>query len=69
MQDQQAYNRVLIEAFRTNRGKTAGLFAARPLLLLTTIGAKSGQAPTSPLMYIPDGDQLLSQKKPFSAWC
>jgi deazaflavin-dependent oxidoreductase (nitroreductase family) len=40
-------------------GKTAGPFADRPLLLLTTIGAKSGQARTSPLMYIPDGNQLL----------
>ncbi len=59
MQDQQAYNQERIEAFRANRGKTAGPFADRPLLLLTTIGAKSGQARTSPLMYIPDGNQLL----------
>jgi deazaflavin-dependent oxidoreductase (nitroreductase family) len=59
MPDQHAYNRELIEAFRANRGKTDGPFAARPLLLLTTIGAKSGLPRTSPLMYIPDGDQLL----------
>jgi deazaflavin-dependent oxidoreductase (nitroreductase family) len=59
MPDQNAYNLQLIEAFRANRGKTDGPFAARPLLLLTTIGARSGQARTSPLMYIPDGDQLL----------
>ena len=59
MPDQNAYNLHLIKEFRANRGKTEGPFAARPLLLLTTIGAKSGQARTSPLMYIPDGDQLL----------
>ena len=67
MQDQHAYNRELIEAFRANRGKTDGPFAARPLLLLTTIGAKSGQARTSPLMYIPDGDHLLVLASNFGA--
>jgi deazaflavin-dependent oxidoreductase (nitroreductase family) len=30
-----------------------------PTLLLTTIGAKSGQPRTSPLLYCRDGDQLL----------
>ena len=67
MQDQHAYNLQLIEAFRANRGKIDGPFAARPLLLLTTIGAKSGQARTSPLMSIPDGDQLLVLASNFGA--
>ena len=52
MQDQHAYNRQRIEAFRANEGKPGGPLVARPLLLLTTTGAKSGQARTSPLMYI-----------------
>jgi deazaflavin-dependent oxidoreductase (nitroreductase family) len=59
MPDQNTYNLQIIEAFRANRGKTDGPFAASPLLLLTTIGARSGLPRTSPLMYIPDGDQLL----------
>jgi deazaflavin-dependent oxidoreductase (nitroreductase family) len=59
MQGQIAYNRQLIEAFRANRGKSDEPSEARPLILLTTTGAKSGQARTSPLMYIPDGDRLL----------
>jgi deazaflavin-dependent oxidoreductase (nitroreductase family) len=33
--------------------------ASRPLLLLTTRGAKSGQPRTTPMMYIRDGDRLL----------
>ncbi len=53
------HNRQLIEAFRANRGKTDGPFAGRPLLLLTTTGARSGQPRTSPMMYIPDGNRLL----------
>jgi deazaflavin-dependent oxidoreductase (nitroreductase family) len=59
MQNQRPDNRQLIEAFRANRGKPDGPFATSPLLLLTTIGAKSGQARTSPLLSIPDGDRLL----------
>lgn len=59
MQDQKAYDLRLIEEFRVNRGKPGGPFADRPLLLLTTTGAKSGQARTKPMMYILDGERLL----------
>ncbi|SHN47450.1 nitroreductase family deazaflavin-dependent oxidoreductase [Cryptosporangium aurantiacum] len=54
--DVGAYNRELIRKFRESRGAAMG---DRPLLLLTTVGARSGQARTSPMMYIPDGDRLL----------
>src|SRR5579864_1046779 len=59
MTDQNAYNRQLIEEFRANRGKSDTPMAGRPLLLLTTTGAKSGQLRTTPMMYIRDGDRLL----------
>jgi len=59
MTDQQNYNHQLIEEFRANRHKTGGPFEGRPLLLLTTIGAKSGKRHTTPMMYIPDGERLL----------
>ncbi|MEO7910673.1 MAG: nitroreductase family deazaflavin-dependent oxidoreductase [Roseiflexaceae bacterium] len=57
MSDQKEYNRKLIEDFRANRGD--GPFAGRPLLLLTTSGAKSNQPRTTPMMYVPDGERLL----------
>jgi deazaflavin-dependent oxidoreductase (nitroreductase family) len=57
--DQHEYNRQLIEQFRAQRGQSDGPMAGRPLLLLTTTGARSGQARTTPMMYIPDGDRLL----------
>src|SRR5579883_1415658 len=57
--DQKAYNRQLIEEFRAHRGELGGPFKDRPLLLLTTTGAKSGQPYTTPMMYIRDGDRLL----------
>ena len=52
------YNRQLIEEFRANRSKFEGP-GSRPLLLLTTTGAKSGQRHTTPMMYIPNGDRLI----------
>lgn len=59
MADQDDYNRKLIEEFRASRGKADDPFAGRPLLLLTTTGARSGLRRTTPLMYIREGDRLL----------
>ena len=59
MSNQNEYNRKLIEDFRASRGVSDDRFADRPLLLLTTTGARSGLRRTTPLMYVPDGDRLL----------
>ena len=53
------YNRQLIEEFRASRGQSGGPMPGRPLVLLTTTGAKSGRSHTAPMMYIRDGDRLL----------
>jgi deazaflavin-dependent oxidoreductase (nitroreductase family) len=53
--DVKAYNRQLIDEFRA-AGRVLG---ERPLLLMTTTGARSGKPHTTPLMYVPDGDRLL----------
>ena len=59
MPDMNDWNRQTIEAFRANGGKVGGMWEGRPLLLLTTTGAKSGQRRTNPMMYLRDGDRLL----------
>ncbi|CAN5870993.1 nitroreductase family deazaflavin-dependent oxidoreductase [soil metagenome] len=59
MTEQKAYNRKLIEEFRAARGTVEGPLAGRPLLLLTTVGAKSGESRTTPMMYVRDGARLL----------
>jgi deazaflavin-dependent oxidoreductase (nitroreductase family) len=59
MTDHSDYNRKLIEEFRANREKLGDPFPGRPLLLLTTTGAKSGLPRTSPMMFVKDGDRLL----------
>lgn len=52
-------NRMIIEEFRSNGGKAGGTFEGRPLLLITTTGAKSGKQRTNPLMYLQDGDRYV----------
>ena len=54
--DHLASNRRLIEEFRADGGKSMG---DRPLLLLTTVGRRSGKPHTSPMMYVEDADRLL----------
>ena len=58
-QERNDFNQKVISEFRANQGKVGGQFANRPLLLLTTTGAKSGRALTRPLAYTRDGDRLV----------
>lgn len=59
MIDQKAYNSQLVEQFRASREKDPVPMNGRPLLLLTTVGAKTGHRHTAPMMVIPDGDRFL----------
>ena len=59
MTDLNEFNRTLIEEFRANGGKVTGMFERSPLVILTTTGAKSGQARTFPVVYTRDGDRLV----------
>lgn len=47
------WNRSITEEFRGNDGKVGGPFADIPILLLHTVGAKSGQKRLNPLAYQP----------------
>jgi deazaflavin-dependent oxidoreductase (nitroreductase family) len=53
------WNTAIIEEFRANGGKVGGRFAGGDLLLLTTRGARTGNAHTTPLAYIADGDRMV----------
>ena len=53
------YNQKIIDEFRANAGRVGGTFEGGRLLLLTTVGARSGGRHTSPLGYLPDGDRVL----------
>jgi deazaflavin-dependent oxidoreductase (nitroreductase family) len=59
MRDMHDWNRRTIEEFRANRGQVGGVWEGRPLLVLTTTGAKTGQPRTTPMMYLREGDRLF----------
>lgn len=54
------FNRAIVEEFRANGGKVGGPFEGGTLLLLHTVGAKSGQQRLSPLAYLTlDGKMII----------
>jgi deazaflavin-dependent oxidoreductase (nitroreductase family) len=55
MSDLNERNRKIIDEFRANGGKVGGNFEGKTLLLLHTLGAKSGQARINPVACIKDG--------------
>jgi deazaflavin-dependent oxidoreductase (nitroreductase family) len=59
MSNQNERNMVIIQEFRANGGKVGGPFAGKSLLILHTIGAKSGQSHVNPVACIRDGDRLV----------
>jgi deazaflavin-dependent oxidoreductase (nitroreductase family) len=58
------FNTMIIEEFRANGGKVGGQFEGAPLLLLHTVGAKSGQPRVNPMMYqqVTDGYAVFASK-------
>jgi deazaflavin-dependent oxidoreductase (nitroreductase family) len=53
------WNKKIIEEFRANGGKVGGNFEGKPLLLLHTKGAKSGEERVNPVAYTTDADKLV----------
>jgi len=60
----QDWNSQVIAEFRANGGKVGGPFEGGTLLLLHTVGAKSGQPRVTPVMYqdIGDGVAVFASK-------
>ena len=54
MAEMDDFNTPIIEEFRANGGKVGGNFEGAPMLLLTTVGAKSGKTRVNPMMYLDD---------------
>jgi deazaflavin-dependent oxidoreductase (nitroreductase family) len=53
------FNQAVIDEFRAHGGKVGGYFEGANMLLLRTVGAKSGQPRTHPMVYVTDGDRLV----------
>ena len=59
MADANDFNTRIIEEFRANDGVVGGPFEGATLVLLSTIGAKSGQTRVNPVMCRIEGDRLF----------
>ncbi|GLV60751.1 hypothetical protein KDH_75700 [Dictyobacter sp. S3.2.2.5] len=53
------WNNQIVVDFRAHGGKVSGQYERANLLLLTTIGRKSGEPRVTPLAYQADGDRLI----------
>ena len=64
MAEAQDWNSQIIAEFRANGGKVGGPFEGGTLLLLHTVGARSGQPRVNPVMYqdIGDGVAVFASK-------
>jgi deazaflavin-dependent oxidoreductase (nitroreductase family) len=58
--DAVSYNRRLVAQFRANEGRVGGEFEGAPLVLMTAIGAKSGQPRTTPHWYEDAGNGAVA---------
>ena len=58
------WNSKIIDEFRANEGIVGGPFAGAPLLLLHTVGAKTGLPRVNPMMYqqVPGGYAVFASK-------
>lgn len=54
-----ALNRSIVAEFRAGQGRVGAPFEGGDLLLLTTVGARTGVEQTSPMACFPDPDRLL----------
>ena len=52
-------NQKIIEEFRANAGKVGGYFEGAPMVLIHHVGARSGTERVNPLVYLPDGDDMI----------
>jgi deazaflavin-dependent oxidoreductase (nitroreductase family) len=60
----KAFNKNIVDEFRSNGGKVGGPFEGATLLLLHTTGAKSGQPRIAPLAYLTiDGKTIIIGSK------
>jgi len=53
------FNAQVIADFRAGGGKPGGPFESTPMLLLHSVGARSGKAYVTPLVYLTDGDDYV----------
>jgi deazaflavin-dependent oxidoreductase (nitroreductase family) len=55
----RAIGKLNVPVYRLTRGRLMGTVGRAPVLLLTSIGRRSGQPRTAPVLYLADGDRVV----------
>jgi deazaflavin-dependent oxidoreductase (nitroreductase family) len=55
----KAVGKLNVPLYRASRGRLFGQIAGTPVLLLTTVGRRSGAPRTVPVVYLPDGERMV----------
>jgi F420H(2)-dependent quinone reductase len=55
----RATGKLNVPIYRMTRGRLMGKIGRAPVLLLTSIGRRTGQPRTSPVLYLADGDRVV----------
>jgi deazaflavin-dependent oxidoreductase (nitroreductase family) len=55
----KAFGKLNVPLYRASKGRLFGQIAGTPVLLLTTVGRRSGQPRTVPVVYLPDGERMI----------
>ena len=55
----KTFGKLNVPLYRASKGRLFGQIAGTPVLLLTTVGRRSGQPRTVPVVYLPDGDRMI----------
>ena len=58
MNGQRLFSRTHVSFYRLSKGRIGGRLWNSPVLLLTTVGRKTGKIRTTPLLYMKDGDRI-----------
>ena len=55
----KAFGKLNVPLYRVSGGRLFGQLDRAPVLLLTTVGRRSGQPRTAPVVYLADGERLV----------
>jgi F420H(2)-dependent quinone reductase len=55
----KAFTKAHVAAYRLTGGRVGKKFRGAPVVLVDHVGRKTGRRYTSPLMYVPDGDDVV----------
>jgi F420H(2)-dependent quinone reductase len=55
----KTFGKLHVPLYRASRGRLFGQLDRSPVLLLTTVGRRSGQTRTAPIVYLADGERLI----------